>query len=1117
MGSISTSPDYGRRPLPNLIDYIAETDPKRLYAIVAAQSSPLQSLIHITFQDFANAINCMAAWLEDEFGKSDTFETLAYMGPNDPAYFIIVIAAAKIGYKANNLAHKKQQTLLPSPRNSLDGQLNLFITTKCKILLSVANHAISDEFLAKSGLPRVNIPTLFEILDRGKPKRKYTITRPVDEILTDPFVILHTSGSTGLPKPIVLKYGWFCSIDNINNMPLSDGQPNLFTLFSGKKILNSLPAFHAAGLLTAMAFGAYFENTTYIWGPSERPMSSVLVSEMLDISPIDSLFLPPSTLEELIESPTSFEKIKKMKICAFAGGPLSKQAGDKLTPFTTILNALGSTEVACMPISAKSSPQDWEYFHYSPSLLGIEFRPIHSPPTPTTPYEQVIVRHPSTDIYHGTWFTFPEKKEYGVSDLYLRHPDPKKPNLWLYIGRSDDVLVLSNGEKVNPTSMESTVRHDHDVSAALVVGQGYFAPALIVELTPDAVASLERREGSERKLESTRLLDSIWPSVAEANASAPQHAQIAEDMIFFTSKNKPFPRTPKGTVIRRQGTELYAKEIEEFYARSEDRLPDDTFEINLYDKPSIVRGKLQDLVQKVMGGVKIELDVDFFAQGMDSLHVVRLAKQLRACATPIPEGTSITTSDIYSNPNILQLMSALKQISAATGTPTNEPNEVQRNGRGAHHKYREIPMHETLRKYVAQLSTPAKQSSPRLTVILTGSTGSLGSYLLSNLVFYPEIRKVYCLNRRLDARAVQDEVNRERGITSNFDPSVVEFLHADLSKPLLGLEENVYNKLLNEVGVVIHNAYPVSFALTLASFEPQIQGTLNLINFCASSTLSLSQKPRLFFTSSIGTLGNWSSCHPFHPDTPVPETALHDPRIPLEQGYSESKWICERLIEEAGTRSGVKGVVLRVGQIAGPVLRPGPEGMWNKKEWLPSLIASSFHLGAIPHLQGFQAQVSWIPVDELAHIIIELIVNVNKKDTKYLENQNNGKRSNTEYFHLQNPNLANWDDLIPAIKAYYTSSYPSTDPCHCKPKKKLEIVSWSEWIKRLEGSSSKDSIAVDLEKNPALHLLDFFQKMGSVESANMDTKRARECSETMRELKAIDGEWMKKWLEQWNF
>ncbi|KAH6664230.1 male sterility protein-domain-containing protein [Halenospora varia] len=782
-------------------------------------------------------------------------------------------------------------------------------------------------------------------------------------------------------------------------MPPSNGQPNLFTLFSGKTILNSLPAFHAAGLLYAMAFGAYFENTAYIWGPPDRPMSSVLVPEMLDIAPIDSVFLPPCTLEELIESPISFQKIKKIKICAFAGGPLSKQAGDKLAPFTTILSALGSIQVACKPIYAKSSLQDWEYFHYLPCLRGIEFRPIHSPPTPTTPYEQVIVRHPSTDIYHGTRFTFPEKTEYGVictCDILI--PRNRISGYTL----EDWMMFLFFQTAKNPTR---------------VLRKGHLAPALIVELTANAATSLERREGSEKKVESTRLLESIWLSVAEANASVSQHAQIAKDMVFFTSSNKPFPRTPKGTVVRRQGTELYAKEIEEFYARSEHGSVYDTVQINLYDKRNVVLSKTQGLVQKVMGDVELEPDVDFFVQGMDSLHVVRIAKQLRACVIPVPEGTSITTSDIYSNPSIIQLTRALKHLSVADGPPTNEfdrlSNGKQHSGRGAHYKYREIPMHETLRKYI--------NSHP------TGSTGSLGSYLLSNLVFYPEIRKIYCLNRRPDARAGQDEVNRERGITSNFDPSVVEFLHVDLSKPLLGLEENVYNKLLNEVGVIIHNAYPVSFTLTLGSFKPHIQGTLNSINFYASSNLPHSQKPWLSFTSSIGTLGNWSSCHPIHSGTPVPEAALHDSRIPLEQGYSESKWICERLIQETGAKSGVRGTVLRIGQIAGPALCPGPEGMWNKKEWLPS------------------------------------------KDQACSNNESVKKNSNTEYFHLQTPNLANWEDLIPAIQSYYISSYPSANPCRCKPKKKLEIVSWTEWIKRLEQSSTEDALAADLEKNPALH------------------------------------------------
>lgn len=44
-------------------------------------------------------MNRAAGWLEVTFGRSSTFETMAYIGPNDIRYFIFVLAASYVGYK----------------------------------------------------------------------------------------------------------------------------------------------------------------------------------------------------------------------------------------------------------------------------------------------------------------------------------------------------------------------------------------------------------------------------------------------------------------------------------------------------------------------------------------------------------------------------------------------------------------------------------------------------------------------------------------------------------------------------------------------------------------------------------------------------------------------------------------------------------------------------------------------------------------------------------------------------------------------------------------------------------------------------------------------------------
>jgi thioester reductase-like protein len=109
-----------------------------------------------------------------------------------------------------------------------------------------------------------------------------------------------------------------------------------------------------------------------------------------------------------------------------------------------------------------------------------------------------------------------------------------------------------------------------------------------------------------------------------------------------------------------------------------------------------------------------------------------------------------------------------------------------------------------------------------------------------------------------------------------------------------------------------------------------------LIKLSASSP----QSPPIYFTSSIGTLGKWAEKNP---GQSVPEVALDDPTNSIGQGYSESKWVTERLLDAAGRKSGVSCAILRIGQIAGPVEGArARSGMWSRQEWVPSVGYAAF-------------------------------------------------------------------------------------------------------------------------------------------------------------------------------
>ena len=135
------------------------------------------------------------------------------------------------------------QMLLPSPRNSLEGQLNLFKLTDCKELFTTKDYNIPGEVAENIAIPIIHAPNLKEMLAGDEP-RKYPFTKPWEKAMSDPFLVLHTSGSTGLPKPIVIRHGWPAIIDRVDIMPLSDGYAPFLQAWSKKRVLNTLPPFH---------------------------------------------------------------------------------------------------------------------------------------------------------------------------------------------------------------------------------------------------------------------------------------------------------------------------------------------------------------------------------------------------------------------------------------------------------------------------------------------------------------------------------------------------------------------------------------------------------------------------------------------------------------------------------------------------------------------------------------------------------------------------------------------------------------------------------------------------------------------------------------------------------
>lgn len=94
-------PKCGKRLIPHIIDGLALTNPRKVFASYSRSSNLQEGFRDVNYLQLANAINSCAWWIESQVGKGHDFATLTYIGPSDLRYAILTVAAIKTGYKVS--------------------------------------------------------------------------------------------------------------------------------------------------------------------------------------------------------------------------------------------------------------------------------------------------------------------------------------------------------------------------------------------------------------------------------------------------------------------------------------------------------------------------------------------------------------------------------------------------------------------------------------------------------------------------------------------------------------------------------------------------------------------------------------------------------------------------------------------------------------------------------------------------------------------------------------------------------------------------------------------------------------------------------------------------------
>ncbi|TGO66672.1 hypothetical protein BOTNAR_0056g00110 [Botryotinia narcissicola] len=1037
------APHRQRQLLTHIVDGMAKHRPNSLYAeIPKSLTSYEDGFQKVTYANLANVINGLAHWIYHTLGPGENFQTLAYIGMNDIRYNALILAAVKTGYKI----------LLSSPRNSLAAHSNLFKILDCKIMITTNPELpMVPGIVVACGLRMIHIPSLEDLLEKTYDHFPYHKT--FAKARAEPLAVLHTSGTTGLPKQIIWTHDFAASWNELLAMEAPEGYANQSNLWTSTRLFNTLPPFHGGGLFASF-LGALHNQSFVIYPLAGVPPSAKLVVDGLRYTKADCVLLAPPFVEEVGKNYELLNFLAKSVDCLmYAGGYVSQVAGDKISERVKLLMVIGSTESGVIPNirpARQCLTKDWKYFHFNPHA-GIDFRHQSD-----NQYEAAIIRDPVLEKWQPVFSVFPELDEWGTHDLYSPHPSI--PDLWAYSGRSDDIIVLLTGEKTNPTTMEQTISHHPEVQAALVVGTARFQTALLIELVPSQnskkLSTVERAHAIER----------IWPKIEEANGDCPQHAKVAKTHILFTTPEKPMERAGKGTIQRKPTLDLYSEELDKLYADADKMstsapvdisLPQDG--VDLTDSSSIALF-VHNIIAQLTGNDNFQDGDDIFAHGMmESLQALRLTRVLKQ-TFGFPD---FDISTVYPSPSVNSLTDATVHLFSSLRTKKLSSE-----------KSRQHTISQVLHEYKLCIDefknstcfTPRKiRRSEQRVVALTGSTGSIGCYILQTLLHSESVSHVFCLNRS-DLQFLQVERSKGHGLETEFPTDRVTFLAADLSKKNLGLAFKIYNKLQESVTDIIHDAWTVNFNLPLTAFRPNIEGVINLASFAVSAA----QLPSLMFLSSASSIAQFQRL----PTTP--ESIIDDVSAPLAMGYAENKYPA-LLIQ-----------IARIGQVAAPV---STRGSWNRQEWLPRLVLTSVQLGIIPESLDAtkETEVDWIPLDILASVLVESCLG--DSDSSSTSGSDSGSGSvedaGAKVFHPTNPVLTSWRSLIPAIDR-------SQD-------KAIEPVPFTLWIEQVKREAEKLDDATKLEDQlvdiPAVKVVPFYECLSKGKGAPcLDNDRAMKMS-----------------------
>ena len=316
-------------------------------------------------------------------------------------------------------------------------------------------------------------------------------------------------------------------------------------------------------------------------------------------------------------------------------------------------------------------------------------------------------------------------------------------------------------------------------------------------------------------------------------------------------------------------------------------------------------------------------------------------------------------------------------------------------------------------------------------ILLTGPTGFLGAFLLEALL-HQTAADIYCLVRATDPASgkqrIKDNLEHYK-LWQNKYSSRIHPIIGDLSLPKLGLSEELFNHLSRQIDVIYHNGAILNFVYPYAGLKPtNVVGTREVIRLA-----SYGKAKPLHYISTDAVFDSTA----YYGKTVLESEPIHYTEG-LENGYTQSKWVAEKLVMIAQKR-GLPATIYRPPLISGD----SRTGIWNTNDFTCRFLKGCIQMGSMPKILNWNSGTTFIPVDYISQAVV------------YLSQQ---KQFLGKAFNLSNPGFTSWGEVGNWISSY---GYP------------IEQVAYEAWEKSLMQYTRSG------QDNPLSGLLPFLLKRWS--------------------------------------